>query len=142
MTQQQTDPVPVERLEELFAKAPQGEFMALMDDYMVAVQPRGSCLVNDRKVLALCATGTHAPVVTSLIAELLEHGPALLSAYRRMGEALRPFADFVTPDPSWLKDGDAISQGSPLARKQLTAGDCRRALAALPTPESRGGSDE
>ncbi len=51
------------------------------------------------------------------------------------GEALKPFADFVTPDPKWMSDSDVVSAGSPLARKQLTAGQCRAARARL---QSRG----
>jgi hypothetical protein len=45
--------------------------------------------------------------------------------------ALLPFATFVTPDPKWLADSDVVSMGSSMARKQLTAGDCRRAAKAL-----------
>lgn len=52
-------------------------------------------------------------------------------ALRVAVEALEPFAAFVTPLPKWMKDEDVVSAGSPLARKQLTFGDCRRAAEAL-----------
>jgi hypothetical protein len=45
-------------------------------------------------------------------------------------EALRPIRNFFTPDPAWMKDDQPITPGSPLARKQITAGDLRRLLAA------------
>lgn len=53
-------------------------------------------------------------------------------------EALGPFADFVTPAPKWMKDVDVVSAGSPLARKQLTFGDCRRAAEALAALKPEG----
>ena len=52
--------------------------------------------------------------------------------------ALEPFANFVTPAVKWMKDADVVSAGSPLARKQLTYGDCRRAAEALADLKAEG----
>lgn len=48
----------------------------------------------------------------------------------RLREALRPFADFA--DPRGVVPADfVITQGSSMAKRQLTMGDCYEALAAL-----------
>ena len=70
--------------------------------------------------------------------------PADADRVRIAVEALEPFADFVTPAPKWMKDADVVSAGSPLARKQLTFGDCRRAaeaFAALKSTAAKEGGE-
>jgi hypothetical protein len=56
----------------------------------------------------------------------------ILSAPRLQAirEALKPFADFVDAAGA-PPDSFAITQGSGMARRQLTVGDCRRAGAVL-----------
>lgn len=44
--------------------------------------------------------------------------------------ALQPFADFADPRGT-LPPGHQITQGSPMARRQLTMGDCYAARNAL-----------
>lgn len=45
--------------------------------------------------------------------------------------ALRPFADFYTPSMELAGDAHQLTQGSTMARKQITVGDVRRAYKAL-----------
>ena len=45
--------------------------------------------------------------------------------------ALRPFADFYTPSMELAGDGHVITQGSSMARRQITVGDVRRAYKSL-----------
>ena len=53
----------------------------------------------------------------------------------KLAEALEPFAAFA--DLSGLvPDDHIITQGSPMARRQLTMGDCRKAAAALRVREN------
>jgi hypothetical protein len=56
----------------------------------------------------------------------------ILSATRLQAirEALKPFADFVDAARA-PPDSFVITQGSGMARRQLTVGDCRRAGAVL-----------
>lgn len=52
-------------------------------------------------------------------------------------EALKPFADFYSPAADAFPDDQAITPGSPMARRQLTVGDLRRARSVL-DPEKEG----
>lgn len=45
--------------------------------------------------------------------------------------ALKPFADFYTPSMELAGDAHHLTQGSTIARKQITVGDVRRAYQAL-----------
>lgn len=49
----------------------------------------------------------------------------------KLRAALEPFAAYVRHGAIILPDEFVITQGSGMARKQLTVGDCRRALEAL-----------
>jgi hypothetical protein len=51
--------------------------------------------------------------------------------------ALRPFADFAPHQPGGPPDTFAITQGSSLAKRQLTMGDCRRARDLLELLEAQ-----
>lgn len=61
--------------------------------------------------------------------------PKALSA---LCEALKPFAGFADPRNT-VPETWPITQGSRMARKQLTMGDCYRARAALALAEQEDG---
>lgn len=61
----------------------------------------------------------------------------LRDVIEQMIEALEPFADFADTS-GVLPDDHVITRGSRMAQRQLTMGDCRRALAALATLEGEG----
>ena len=51
-----------------------------------------------------------------------------IGAITELAAALRPFADFVAgPAADALPGKFPVSQGSPMARRQIMIGDCRRA---------------
>lgn len=59
---------------------------------------------------------------------------ALAARVKVLKEALKPFVDYVTGNRGWIGDPNiAITTGSPLARRQLTLGDCLNAKAAFDT---------
>lgn len=49
----------------------------------------------------------------------------------RLRQALKPFSDYAIVGANKVPEDFIISLGSPLARKQLTMGDCIRARDAL-----------
>jgi len=62
-----------------------------------------------------------------------------LDAYRACVEALKPFAEFINSRAfEVLPDDHVLSQGSLMARRQLTIGDCRKARAALSQLQAQG----
>jgi hypothetical protein len=75
----------------------------------------------------------------STILTMLDREAALLTERDALRAALEPFAEFVGERDTWLPDDRPITPGSSLAKRQLTAGDCRRAAAALNlNPASEG----
>lgn len=77
-------------------------------------------------------------------AEFEKAARAALSAscHEELVEALRPFANFgegMTRPRMCLHDDMVITQGSSMARRQLTAGDCKAAFAALQKVEATDG---
>lgn len=63
----------------------------------------------------------------------------------RVQGALEPFAGFVKHAPPWVRDDMPLTAGSSLARRQVTAGEFRRAakvLAEVQALISQGGEHE
>jgi hypothetical protein len=60
-----------------------------------------------------------------------EDSPPTCTLIEELCEAAEPIVAFLTPDPSWVADSHALTQGSSLAKKQITAGDIRKLARAL-----------
>ncbi len=62
--------------------------------------------------------------------ELRAERDALAAEVARLQKALRPFADYADMR-GFVPDDMIISAGSPMAKRQITMGDCRRARAVF-----------
>lgn len=61
---------------------------------------------------------------------------SLLAEIERLRGALEPFAEFARGMPSAIPNDQAMTNGSPLARRQITAGHFRVALQALASKDT------
>jgi hypothetical protein len=64
-------------------------------------------------------------------AELVDRAERAEAERGALAEALKPFSDWAMGEFDLLPDDTPITQGSRFARRQITAGDFKRARAAL-----------
>lgn len=70
-------------------------------------------------------------VTKEVVAQMMRDPVEMAGRIAELEYALRPFANFYTPAMELAGDGHVITQGSSLARRQLTVGDVRQAYKSL-----------